>query len=164
MGHVRTVPLIVNFGVCGTEWLFSRLRRFSLRERASVIHWTGACLGPEPAWTLWKRDKYVSCSCWELNYVFSDVQHVTSRCAKWALQYSKNRETDCRHKKSEFVQLVKKRKANCGLSLLMLALYLHFMCSREHLVVSINSWYFGLFCMEYVNPSKGVFLQPFFKF
>jgi len=39
-----------------------RLDRFIPREKGSSTHCIGGCVGPQPIWKLWRRDKsHVSC-------------------------------------------------------------------------------------------------------
>jgi hypothetical protein len=52
----------INYGNCISA---SRPDRLTPGERAPGTHWIGGWVGPEPVWTLWRRDK--SCPCWESN-------------------------------------------------------------------------------------------------
>jgi hypothetical protein len=57
--HGGVKVLIQNFltsAQVGDEWSASRPGSFTPEERASVTHWIGGWVGPDPVWTTWRRE------------------------------------------------------------------------------------------------------------
>jgi hypothetical protein len=77
------IHIFFTSALVGGELSVSRPCRFTPRERSPGTHWIVGWMGPEPVWTLWRRE-----NSWSYRDSSSDpfiVQPVAIRYTDWAI-------------------------------------------------------------------------------